>query len=42
MYLDDQSQSWELAADGEYHPLASAATTETLEGVQKLLLKQFS
>jgi polyphosphate kinase len=42
MYLDDQSQSWELTADGEYHPLASAATTETLEDVQKLLLKQFS
>ncbi len=42
MYLDDQGQSWELAADGEYHPLANAAAEETLEDVQKLLLKQFS
>ena len=42
MYLNDQGQSWELGADGEYRPLANAETEEALEDVQKLLLKQFS
>jgi polyphosphate kinase len=42
MYLNDRGQSWELGADGEYHPLAIAEPEEALEDVQKLLLKQFS
>ena len=42
MYLNDRGQSWELGADGEYRPLANVETEETLEDVQKLLLKQFS
>lgn len=42
MYLDDQSQSWELGADGEYHPLKNTATEGALEDVQQLLLKQLS
>ena len=42
MYLNDRGLSWELAADGEYHPLANTATEEVLEDVQQLLLKQLS
>lgn len=42
MYLDDRGQSWELAADGEYHSLASGESVEALEDVQQLLLKQLS
>lgn len=42
MYLNDQGQSWELAADGEYRPLANVESAEAVEDVQKLLLKQFS
>ena len=42
MYLNDQGQSWELGADGEYRPLSIVEPEEVLEDVQKLLLKQFS
>jgi len=42
MYLDDRGQSWELSADGEYHPLANTAAVGPLEDVQQLLLKQLS
>ncbi len=42
MYLEDRGQSWELAADGEYHPLENAQTKNILEDVQQLLLKQLS
>lgn len=42
MYLNDRGQSWELSADGEYHPLANMAAEESLEDVQQLLLKKLS
>ncbi|MDA0281134.1 MAG: polyphosphate kinase 1 [Proteobacteria bacterium] len=42
MYLNDQGQSWELGADGEYRPLSIVEPEEVLEDVHKLLLKQFS
>ncbi len=42
MYLEDRGQSWELHADGEYRSLAPVGEDETLEDVQKLLLKQLA
>lgn len=40
MYLADQSQSWELQADGEY--LERFNLDDQVDGVQNLLLKQLS